>query len=120
MPKPKGTCGATKMKILAIISHNEESREESYGYSIWQCLKDNFYTYMNDKDIRNVYHHLNDLCGLGYLSRSKRSEDCPKCFYELTPQAITFEQRYTKFVKILKQNYLSSIIILSLILSPFL
>jgi hypothetical protein len=104
MPKPKGTCGATKMKILAIISYNTQNDKESYGYRIWQSLKKYFYIYMNDNDIRNVYHHLNDLCSLGYLSRRDGPEGCPKCFYNLTPQAKVLENRYTKFVNILEQN----------------
>lgn len=104
MPKPKGTCGATKMKILAIISHNMQNNKESYGYRIWQILQKNFYIYMNDNDIRNVYHHLNDLCSLGYLSKRDGPEDCPKCFYKLTPQAKILENRFNKFVNILEQN----------------
>lgn len=104
MPKPKGTCGSTKMKILAIISFNMNCERESYGYCIWQSLKKHFYMYMNDNDIRNVYHHLNDLCNLGYLSRSNGPEDSSKCFYELTPQAKNLENRYKKFINILSNT----------------
>jgi hypothetical protein len=103
MPKPKGTCGATKMKILAIITHNSNCEKDSYGYNIWQTLKKQFYTYMNDNDIRNVYHHLNDLYNLGYLNRNEGPKNCSKCFYELTLQARTLEKRYQKFLKILDQ-----------------
>jgi len=101
MPKPKGTCGATKMKILAIISHCGETKDEAYGYSIWQKLKEKFYIYMNDSDIRNVYHHLNDLCALGYISRSEGTDDCPKCFYAITPTADALQHRFQKFIDIL-------------------
>lgn len=101
MPKPKGTCGATKMKILAVICNDCENDKEVYGYSIWQQLKTCFYVYMNDNDIRNVYHHLNDLCALGYIAKSEGPDDCPKCFYDLTPQGHGIRHRYQKFIDIL-------------------
>jgi len=62
LPKPKGTLGGTKMKIMAIICHNCEKGSDSYGYTIWQSLKDVFHIYLNDCDVRNVYHHLKELC----------------------------------------------------------
>jgi len=104
MPKPKGTCGATKMKILAVICDNRENDAESYGYSIWQQLKTSFYIYMNDNDIRNVYHHLNDLCALGYITKTDGPRDCTKCFYDLTTKGHGLRHRYQKFIDILNRN----------------
>jgi DNA-binding PadR family transcriptional regulator len=101
MPKPKGTCGATKMKILAIIYRQEQYGKESYGYNIWQCLKEHFYTYMNDKDIRNVYHHLNDLCSLGYIKKCPESSNEIKQCYRITQSGINLEEKYRPFVNIL-------------------
>ena len=102
MPKPIGTCGATKMKILAIMSIDYSNGQDSYGYDIWQRLKDNFYTYMNDNDVRNVYHHLNDLCSLGYIAKRSEDEECPKCYYTLTPMGDGLRHRYTHFINILQ------------------
>jgi hypothetical protein len=68
LPKPKGTIGGTKMKIMALICNNSDCGMESYGYNIWQSLKSNFHIYLNDNDIRNVYHHLRGLCELDLLS----------------------------------------------------
>jgi DNA-binding PadR family transcriptional regulator len=92
------------MKILAVICNDCENDVEPYGYSIWQQLKTSFYVYMNDNDIRNVYHHLNDLCALGYIAKSEGPEDCPKCFYDLTPQGHGVRHRYQKFIDILNMS----------------
>ncbi len=101
MPKPKGTCGATKMKILAVINVHEDLGKKSYGYNIWQCLKANFYTYMNDKDIRNVYHHLNDLCSLGYIKKCPNLSDEVKTCYVMTDSGKALKVKYAPFVNIL-------------------
>jgi len=101
MPKPKGTCGATKMKILAIMSTDYDRGLDSYGYDIWQRLKESFYTYMNENDVRNVYHHLNDLCALGYIAKREEDGECPKCFYTLTPTGGSLKHRYKKFMDIM-------------------
>ena len=102
MPKPKGTCGATKMKILAVINVHEELGKKSYGYNIWQCLKNNFFTYMNDKDIRNVYHHLNDLCDLGYIKKCPEASDDVKQCYRITEAGTGLKEKYAAFVGILE------------------
>ena len=104
MPKPKGTCGATKMKILAIMAYEADIGKMSYGYDIWQRLKDNFYTYMGDNDVRNVYHHLNDLCGLGYVAKGDEIEECSKCYYTLTPNGSRLKHRYQQFLDILEST----------------
>ena len=102
MTKPRGTCGATKMKILAVIYTNEKYGQESYGYNIWQCLKDQFYTYMNDNDIRNVYHHLNDLCSLGYIKKCSENSDEIKQCYKITQTGVNIEEKYRHFIEILE------------------
>jgi len=99
--KPKGTCGATKMKIMAIMSADYDRGLDSYGYDIWQKLKDSFYVYMNENDVRNVYHHLNDLCALGYIAKRDGGEECPKCYYTLTPSGDNLRQKYKQFIDIL-------------------
>ena len=104
MPKPKGTCGATKMKILAVIYNNEQYGQESYGYNIWQNLKNEFYTYLNDNDIRNVYHHLNDLCTLGYIQKCPEGSDDIKQCYRITQSGVNIEEKFRPFVEILMNN----------------
>ena len=101
MPKPRGTCGATKMKILAIIYNNEQYGKESYGYNIWRSLKDQFYIYMNDNDIRNVYHHLNDLCSFGYIRKCPEGSDDIKQCYRITQSGVYLEEKFRPFVQIL-------------------
>ena len=107
MPKPKGTCGATKMKIMEVISAHEELGKKSYGYNIWQCLKNNFYTYMNDNDIRNVYHHLNDLCSLGYIIKCPDMSDDVKQCYRITESGTGLKEKFTPFLNILDKCDLS-------------
>ena len=104
MPKPKGTCGATKMKILAVMHINQQTGEASYGYNIWQSLKENFYTYMNDNDIRNVYHHLNDLCSLGYIRKCPDTSDEIKQCYKITHAGSGIEEKYRHFLEVLEKK----------------
>jgi DNA-binding transcriptional ArsR family regulator len=101
MPKPKGTTGATKMKILAVICHNKECGIESYGYDIWLNLKEYFHLYLNDNDIRNVYHHLYDLGDLGLIKRMKGHYEKQKCLYELTQKGIDLKNRYDVYMNLL-------------------
>ena len=103
MPKPKGTCGATKLKIMAVIYNNEQYGHESYGYNIWQSLKDEFYTYVNDNDVRNVYHHLNDLCTIGYIKKCPDSCDEIKQCYRITQSGINLEEKYKPYLEILSK-----------------
>lgn len=69
MPRKRGSIGKTKLMMLAIIYHLEEKREKPYGYVIWQILKRVFKSYLKPADIRNIYHHLQDLTRMEYLER---------------------------------------------------
>ncbi len=102
MPKPRGTCGATKMKILAIISSNSENGQESYGYDIWKTMKNQFHIYLSDNDIGNVYHHLNDLCSLNYVSRGDEVDG--RCFYGITDVGLSLKARYRQYIDIMKKD----------------
>ena len=104
MPKPVGTCGATKMKILAIMCYNHEKSRESYGYNIWQTLKDQFLLYIDDNDVRNVYHHLNGLCDLNLITRTGQQTDGPRCFYNMTDEGFTQKWKYNQYLQILHQK----------------
>ena len=103
MPKPQGSFGATKMKILAIICNNGDCGQESYGYDIWKTMKAHFYIYLDDNDIGNVYHHLNDLCSQNYLTREDSVND-GKCFYKMTENGQAFRDRYGKYIEILQSS----------------
>ena len=91
------------MKILSLICFNQEYGIESYGYNIWQDLKQTFFMYMNDNDIRNVYHHLNDLCRLGYLKRNKTEEHTGKCLYHLTDSGFLVKPRFDIYLNAIKK-----------------
>lgn len=103
MPKPQGTCGATKMKILAIICQKGENGVESYGYDIWKTMKEQFHLYLNDNDIGNVYHHLNDLCGLNYVTKSD-DELYGRCFYSMTEEGLSLKDKYLQYISILNED----------------
>ena len=103
MPKPQGSCGATKMKILAIISNNSQYGQESYGYDIWKTMKENFYIYLDEKDIGNVYHHLNDLCALNYVSRDDSAVD-NRCFYDITDEGRALSTKFNQYIEILSNK----------------
>lgn len=106
MPKPRGTTGATKMKIMAVVCHHDECGRSSYGYNIWRALKTHFHLYLNDGDIRNVYHHLRGLCVLDLLTK----EDPPstgsnkKCYYRLTEKGRSIRQKYEPYLEIIRRN----------------
>jgi len=69
MPRKQGSIGKTKLRMLAIIYHLEKKSRQPYGYAIWQLLKQVFKSYSKPTDIRNVYHHLQDLMKLRYIER---------------------------------------------------
>ena len=103
MPKPTGTCGATKMKILAIIHNNSDLGVESYGYDIWKTMKEQFHIYLEDNDIGNVYHHLNNLCNLKYVSREDEAID-GKCLYMMTEEGLALKNRYEQYINIIRSE----------------
>ena len=102
MPKPKGTTGATKMKILAIVHHNSERGSASYGYSIWQDLKTYFHIYLDVGDTRNVYHHLKTLCAMDLLAREEDPSPTRRCLYRLTERGRNLRGRYERYLKIVR------------------
>ena len=106
MVKPIGTTGATKMKIMAIIDYNCDNGLDSYGYTIWQSLKNNFHIYLTGGDVRNVYHHLKELTDLGYLYREENLLEDPtnKCLYTLTENGRGLENRYSPYLDIVRRN----------------
>ena len=104
MPKPYGATGATKMKILAIVCYNGTCGQESYGYNIWQVLKNRFHMYVNNEDIRNVYHHLNGLCELNLLERNNSLDNETRCMYKLTESGYAYMDKYKIYLNLLEKE----------------
>ena len=94
------------MKIMAIICHNQDSGVESYGYIIWQSLKELFYIYLNDCDVRNVYHHLKELSDLDLIERtdSLQIDTDKKCYYTMTGKGLEMKGRYSHYLDILEKS----------------
>jgi hypothetical protein len=94
------------MKIMAIICHNQDSGVESYGYMIWQSLKELFHIYLNDCDVRNVYHHLKELHELDLIMRmdSSQTDANKRCFYMVTGKGLEMKGRYDPYITILEKS----------------
>ena len=92
--------GETKLKILAIIHHNNTS----HGYGIWTSLKEKFHCYFDDKSLRNVYHHLHDLKKLGLIKNnsSQNNLNAPQNLqYELTDEGRLLKDKFNLYLKFL-------------------
>ena len=101
MPRPHGSIGETKLKILAIIHNNGIS----HGYGIWTTLKMKYHYYLDDHCLRNVYHHLHDLKKLGLIERSlsHTNKNAPKNHpYLLTDRGEMLEEKFRKYLNILE------------------
>ena len=90
------------MKILAIIAEHSNTEREAYGYDIWKTMKEQFHIYLNDGDIGNVYHHLNDLCSLNYVTRAGDDGRC--CYYKITEEGLAMKHKYDPYVAIMKEE----------------
>lgn len=104
MPRPHGSIGETKFKILAIIYRNEVNGNESYGYNIWSLMKTQFYCYLEDINLRNVYRHLKDLEEAGLIKKrtSRGVKNAPKRqLYALTDSGKKLESKFKKYLQIL-------------------
>jgi DNA-binding PadR family transcriptional regulator len=105
MPRPHGSIGETKFKILAIIFSNEANGKESYGYSIWAVMKTQFHCYLEDINLRNIYRHLKDLEKAGLIKKSVKqgAENAPKRqLYSITENGRQLENRLNKYLQILQ------------------
>ena len=92
--------------ILAVICYSCENNIDTYGYTIWQTLKDVFHIYINNDDVRNVYHHLNDLCQLGYIQRRDDAECLTdnRCLYRITENGKAQLARYEHYNRVLAKS----------------
>jgi DNA-binding PadR family transcriptional regulator len=102
-----GTIGETKLKILAVIHRNELEGKISYGYNIWTTLKNEFYCYLDRKNLRNVYRHLKDLNKFGLVERgeSQSVEKAPRRqLYYLTKDGKQLKQKFNKYLEILETS----------------
>lgn len=106
MPRPSGTIGETKLKILAIIHHNQSNGSPSYGYCIWRTLKTYFHCYFDHLSLRNVYRHLNDLSELELIDKEvdrSNNEGPERYLYSLSKKGRDMENRFIKYVEILDE-----------------
>lgn len=104
MPRPYGTIGETKFKILAIIYRNEAMGNDSYGYNIWALMKTKFYCYLEDVNLRNVYRHLKDLEAAGLVKKSVKQgvRNAPnRQLYALTERGKQLIDKFKKYLQIL-------------------
>lgn len=100
MPRPHGSIGETKLKILAIL-HRDGA---SHGYGVWATLKETFHIYLEEQSRRNVYHHLADLTRLGLVERhgSPLNTNAPNNLpYRLTAKGRTLETRFRRYLALL-------------------
>jgi DNA-binding PadR family transcriptional regulator len=105
MPKPQGSIGETKFKILAIIYRNTVDGNGSYGYSIWTSMKKRLYCYLDDANLRNVYRHLKDLEEAGLIEKSQKQtgRNSPeRQLYLLTESGRQLKNRFNKYLQILE------------------
>lgn len=104
MPRPYGSIGETKFKILAIICRNEINGNESYGYNIWSLMKTQFHCYLENVNLRNVYRHLKDLEEAGLIKKRTKQgvKNAPKRqLYTLTEKGKQLETKFEKYLQIL-------------------
>jgi DNA-binding PadR family transcriptional regulator len=105
MPKPQGSIGETKFKILAIIYRNDIDGNGSYGYSIWTIMKKQFYCYLDDANLRNVYRHLKDLEEAGLIEKSTKQtggNSPERQLYLPTESGRQLKKRFNKYLQILE------------------
>ena len=105
MPRPQGTIGETKFKILAIIYRNDIDGNSSYGYSIWAILKKRFYCYLDDTNLRNVYRHLKDLHEAGLIEKNTKQSGAnapEKQLYSLTENGRQLKTKFNRYLQILE------------------
>jgi DNA-binding PadR family transcriptional regulator len=105
MPKPQGSIGETKFKILAIIYRNDVNGSGSYGYSIWTTMKKRFYCYLDDANLRNVYRHLKDLDEAGLIEKGTKQtgENSPgRQLYLLTESGRQLKNKFNRYLQILE------------------
>ena len=107
MPRPIGTIGETKFKILAIIYFNELRGIATYGYDIWRLLKESFHSYLDDGDLRDVYRHLEDLNEAELIKKGAKqaTNTAPKRqLYSLTDKGKELKQKFSRYLQILEEE----------------
>ena len=107
MPRPAGTIGETKLKILAIVHFNEAKGNVTYGYDIWRMLKERFLVYFDNGNLRNVYRHLKDLEASGLIGRSPQQsvKGVPRRQpYFLTEKGKDLKPKFSRYVDLLSRQ----------------
>lgn len=107
MGKPRGSIGETKLKILAILCHNEALEISSYGYGIWSTLNRRLNSYFGEDGLRNAYHQLDDLCDLGLVKRGTiqtMNGASDRRIYHLTEKGRRLHERFEKYLASLRTS----------------
>jgi DNA-binding PadR family transcriptional regulator len=107
MPRPFGTIGETKLKILAIICSNEVDDRPTYGYDVWKVLKKVFHSYLNPGDLRNIYRHLKDLENMGMIKKGTRqtAKGVPaRQTYRLTEKGRALKEKFAAYLEVLEKS----------------
>jgi DNA-binding PadR family transcriptional regulator len=102
MGKPKGSIGETKLKILAIINHNNHSGIPSYGYGLWKTLEKKYYCCLGKHGLRNVYHHLNDLQNIGLITKNQDQNlngSTERHSYYLTKKSKEIQEKFKRYLE---------------------
>jgi DNA-binding PadR family transcriptional regulator len=107
MPKPHGTLGETKLKILSIIQYNDIRGRAAYGYQIWTILRDRFHCYLDFQNVSNVYRHLKDLQKAGLIQKGceQSNRNGPKTQpYTLTEKGQHMRSKFTHYLHVLNAD----------------
>jgi DNA-binding PadR family transcriptional regulator len=107
--RAKRAIGPTKLKILAIIRSCQDNGKPPHGYEIWKILQHAFHSYLEDRDLRNVYHHLDDLHELELISKTADEREgnlLPRQIYLLSHNGEQLQARYHRYLEICTRDLL--------------
>jgi DNA-binding PadR family transcriptional regulator len=103
--KPRGSIGETKLKVMAILHHEELTGITSYGYGVWKVMKERYHSCLNEDGLRNIYHHLEDLNDLGLIRKVsiQSVKGAPKRrIYSLTEKGRDLQNKYGRYLEVLQ------------------
>jgi len=103
--KPRGSIGETKLKVMAILRHEEQAGITSYGYGIWKVMKERYHSCLSEDGLRNIYHHLEDLNDLGLIRKVSihSVKGAPKRrLYSLTEKGRDLQNKFARYLAVLQ------------------
>lgn len=105
MGKPRGSIGETKLKVMAILHHEERVGVTSYGYGIWKVMKERYHSCLSEDGLRNIYHHLEDLNDLGLIRKVsiQSVKGTPRRrVYRLTEKGRDLQNKFARYLDYLQ------------------